>query len=65
MKSPLPWLKRRLSGRADSEHAQNLIRIIITTLFISYATASALPIRIGIESSEVSGRPECAQPFFK
>lgn len=36
MKSPLPWLKRRLSGRADSEHAQNLIRIIITTLFISY-----------------------------
>ncbi|XUP35703.1 ATP-binding protein (plasmid) [Xanthomonas axonopodis pv. vasculorum] len=36
MKSPLPWLTRRLSGRADSEHAQNLIRIIITTLFISY-----------------------------
>ncbi|MCC8539098.1 ATP-binding protein [Xanthomonas axonopodis pv. poinsettiicola] len=36
MKSLLPWLKRRLSGRADSEHAQNLIRIIITTLFISY-----------------------------
>lgn len=36
MKSPLPWLKQRLSGRADSEHAQNLIRIIITTLFISY-----------------------------
>ncbi|KOR39517.1 ATPase [Xanthomonas oryzae] len=36
MKSPLPWLKQRLSGRADTEHAQNLIRIIITTLFISY-----------------------------
>ncbi|WP_372362950.1 ATP-binding protein [Xanthomonas sp. NCPPB 1325] len=36
MTSPLPWLKRRLSGRADTEHAQNLIRIIITTLFISY-----------------------------
>ncbi len=36
MKSPLPRLKRRLSGRADTEHAQNLIRIIITTLFISY-----------------------------
>ncbi|WAT16236.1 ATP-binding protein [Xanthomonas fragariae] len=36
MKSPLPWLKRRLSERADTEHKQNLIRIIITTLFISY-----------------------------
>ncbi|PPU75494.1 MULTISPECIES: ATP-binding protein [Xanthomonas] len=36
MKSPLPWLKGRLSGRADTEHAQNLIRILITTLFISY-----------------------------
>ncbi|MCC4617012.1 response regulator [Xanthomonas campestris pv. asclepiadis] len=36
MKFPLPWLKQRLSGRADTEHAQNLVRIIITTLFISY-----------------------------
>ncbi|QIF21127.1 response regulator [Xanthomonas oryzae pv. oryzae] len=36
MKSPLTWLKQRLSGRPDTEHAQNLIRIIITTLFISY-----------------------------
>ncbi|PPU95324.1 hybrid sensor histidine kinase/response regulator [Xanthomonas populi] len=36
MKAPLPWLKQRLSGRADTEHAQNLVRITITTLFISY-----------------------------
>ncbi|HYQ23402.1 response regulator [Stenotrophomonas sp.] len=40
--SPLPSpsllrrLKQRLAGREDSEHAQNLIRIVITALFISY-----------------------------
>lgn len=32
----LATVKQRLSGRPDSEHAQNLIRIVITSLFISY-----------------------------
>lgn len=35
-RSLLARFKQRLSGREDSEHAQNLIRIIITALFISY-----------------------------
>ena len=30
------WVRRRLSRRGDSEHAQNLIRIVITALFITY-----------------------------
>jgi two-component system sensor histidine kinase RpfC len=35
-RSLLARVKQRLSGREDSEHAQNLIRIVITALFISY-----------------------------
>lgn len=35
-RSLLARFKQRLSGREDSEHAQNLIRIVITALFISY-----------------------------
>lgn len=30
------WLRRRLSGRADSEHEQILIRIVITSLMFVY-----------------------------
>lgn len=33
---PLSRIKQRLAGRGDSEHAQNLIRIVITSLFITY-----------------------------
>jgi two-component system sensor histidine kinase RpfC len=36
MHGPLSRLKERLSNRPDSEHAQNLIRIAITTLFIAF-----------------------------
>ncbi|HEY0334004.1 MAG TPA: ATP-binding protein [Stenotrophomonas sp.] len=38
MKLPVfaQWVGQRLSGRGDSEHAQNLIRIVITSLFIGY-----------------------------
>ena len=36
MRSVLDNLKRRLSGRPDSEHGQNLVRITITTLFATY-----------------------------
>ena len=32
----LQLIKSRLSGRPDSEHAQDLIRIVITALFITY-----------------------------
>ena len=32
----LHLLKTRLSGRSDSEHVQDLIRIVITALFIAY-----------------------------
>lgn len=32
----LQSLKTRLSGRPDSEHAQDLVRIVITALFITY-----------------------------
>ena len=32
----LQWLKTRLSGRPDTEHAQDLVRIVITSLFITY-----------------------------
>ncbi|KQY52487.1 ATP-binding protein [Lysobacter sp. Root494] len=32
----LHWLKTRLSGRPDTEHAQDLVRIVITALFITY-----------------------------
>ncbi|GAB3351295.1 ATP-binding protein [Lysobacter tyrosinilyticus] len=32
----LQLLKTRLSGRSDSEHVQDLIRIVITALFITY-----------------------------
>jgi len=32
----LSWLKSRLSGRPDSEHLQNLVRLAITTLFSFY-----------------------------
>jgi two-component system sensor histidine kinase RpfC len=32
----LQLLKARLSGRPDSEHAQDIIRIVITALFITY-----------------------------
>ncbi|HYG08147.1 MAG TPA: response regulator [Stenotrophomonas sp.] len=32
----LAWVKQRLARRPDSEHAQNLIRIVITALFMSY-----------------------------
>lgn len=30
------WVKQRLARRPDSEHAQNLIRIVITALFMGY-----------------------------
>ncbi len=30
------WVRQRLANRPDSEHAQNLIRIVITALFIGY-----------------------------
>ena len=30
------WVKHRLARRPDSEHAQNLIRIVITALFMGY-----------------------------
>ena len=36
MSSFLHSLKARLSGRPDSEHAQDIIRIVITALFITY-----------------------------
>jgi len=36
MRSLFDHLKRRLSGRSDSEQAQNLVRIVITALFASY-----------------------------
>ncbi|WP_313342835.1 response regulator [Stenotrophomonas sp.] len=36
MHGPFSRLKERLSNRPDSEHAQNLIRIAITTLFIAF-----------------------------
>ncbi len=36
MRFVLDNLKRRLSGRPDSEHAQNLVRITITALFATY-----------------------------
>jgi len=32
----LAWVKQRLARRPDSEHAQNLIRIVITALFMGY-----------------------------
>ena len=52
MASLLAVVKTRLSNRPDSEHAQNLVRIVITALFISYlgwqylheAGAKALPV---------------------
>jgi len=52
MMSPLAIVKSRLSNRPDSEHAQNLVRIVITALFITYlgwqylhqAGAKALPV---------------------
>lgn len=36
MISALQWLRTRLSGRPDTEHAQDLVRIVITALFITY-----------------------------
>jgi two-component system sensor histidine kinase RpfC len=36
MSQLLQSLKARLSGRPDSEHAQDIIRIVITALFITY-----------------------------
>jgi two-component system sensor histidine kinase RpfC len=36
MSHVLQLLKSRLSGRPDSEHTQDLIRIVITALFITY-----------------------------
>jgi two-component system sensor histidine kinase RpfC len=36
MISAFQWLKTRLSGRPDTEHAQDLVRIVITALFITY-----------------------------
>ena len=32
----LDKVRRRLSQRPDSEHAQNLVRVVITALFITY-----------------------------
>ena len=32
----LDWVKQRLARRPDTEHAQNLIRIVITALFMGY-----------------------------
>lgn len=34
--SRLSWLRTRLSHRPDTEHAQNLVRVVITTLFSIY-----------------------------
>ncbi len=50
-RSLLARFKQRLSGREDSEHAQNLIRIIITALFISYLGWRSLS--GGIEAGKV------------
>src|SRR5262245_26098576 len=36
MSHVLQLLKNRLSSRPDSEHTQDLIRIVITALFITY-----------------------------
>ncbi len=36
MVAGISWIRQRLADRPDSEHAQNLIRIVITTLFIAY-----------------------------
>ena len=36
MVSILQRFKARLAGRPDSEHAQDLVRIVITALFITY-----------------------------
>ncbi len=36
MSNLLQTLKARLSGRPDSEHVQDIIRIVITSLFITY-----------------------------
>jgi two-component system sensor histidine kinase RpfC len=52
MASLLATVKTRLSNRPDSEHAQNLVRIVITALFTTYlgwqflhqAGAKALPV---------------------
>ncbi|MEO5628217.1 MAG: ATP-binding protein [Thermomonas sp.] len=36
MAGALPWLRSRLTGRPDSEHAQVFVRIVITALFSLY-----------------------------
>ncbi|MBD8881162.1 response regulator [Rhodanobacter sp. 7MK24] len=36
MRPALAWVRRRLHGRADSEHAQVFVRIAITMLFCTY-----------------------------
>jgi two-component system sensor histidine kinase RpfC len=36
MSHVLQWFQKRLSARPDSEHAQDLVRIVITALFIGY-----------------------------
>lgn len=36
MPAALTWLRARLHGRADSEHQQVLVRIVITALFSAY-----------------------------
>ncbi|MGN6512160.1 MAG: ATP-binding protein [Lysobacteraceae bacterium] len=35
-RASLAWLRGRLAGRPDSEHAQNFVRLVITALFCAY-----------------------------
>ncbi|MCD9030346.1 response regulator [Luteimonas sp. Y-2-2-4F] len=47
----LPWLRQRLQGRPDSEHAQALVRVAVLTLVVAY-------LRLVVE-----GRPGLERPL--
>ncbi|HSR64617.1 MAG TPA: ATP-binding protein, partial [Xanthomonadaceae bacterium] len=36
LRASLQWLRRRLANRPDSEHAQNFVRLAITSMFCAY-----------------------------
>ena len=54
MVSVLRQFKARLAGRPDSEHAQDLVRIAITALFISYLGWRYLHLDSGIDTLPIT-----------
>ncbi len=54
MVSVLHKFKARLAGRPDSEHAQDLVRIAITALFISYLGWRYLHLDSGIDTLPIT-----------